>query len=249
MVALNTLTLHEDKTETEAEDIDHFAILSGIFQLTESERIILLFAVAREAMPQSIKLLNALNETETPIDLNLMLIMGINPKQSNPIVTPIDMLRRWQIISLLEPNAPLVNQTIKLDEQILHFILGRPYTNRANRIYLSPVTAPLGYLPTTWQCLVDEITTLWQGLHTPMQALLIGRKTFLPAMLSSLCSQYHIQLQKLAFAGITDITKFWQQLPSINRDAHLFNLALYIDLDDSPAQIDPQKFIHHLQEH
>ena len=258
IVALQSLKLHEEKPNTKEqqsqeqtpESLDYFAIVSSLFQLTENERIILLFAIAREIYPHIISCLSALNNTQQENEqyLSLGALSRIHPKWSWKQITPEHNLRCWNLIRFLEPNKPLYHQEIKLDEQILHFVSGRPYADSGNRIYFKPISAPLYTLPDTWQQLVNEITTLWYEMRIPMNIMLTGRKTFLPAMLSTLCAQQGYTLYKLAFAGITDLHKFWQQLKSANRDARLYSQAFYIDLDERPHEIGAEKFIHQLQQ-
>ena len=226
---------------------DPFSRIIHRFKLNASEQLILLLAAGQELRPDLPELFSKIQNTEAKTALTFSLILGVFTEFDWAAITPASPLRRWQLIEIQSANTALLNQPIRIHEHILFSMLGIAYTEPRVDAFLNHISIPCFTLPKTWQSMTEQIQDLWQHFEGFPAILLTGKKICLPAMLASLCQNWHFVLVKLNFAAITDYKLFWQELRTIGCHARLHGLALYVDLDEGAKEISAHQLINQMQ--
>ncbi|MFF4697391.1 ATP-binding protein [Streptomyces chattanoogensis] len=89
-------------------------------------------------------------------------------------LTPVAPLRRWRLIELDDPTH-LTSTRLRLDERILHFLVGSPYLDARLHGLLSR-TSPPASLPPSYDLAASRVAAGWTGggPDAPLRVELVG---------------------------------------------------------------------------
>ncbi|MFC5249733.1 ATP-binding protein [Streptomyces nigrescens] len=89
-------------------------------------------------------------------------------------LTPVAPLRRWRLVEL-DDETRLTTSRLRLDERILHFLVGSPYLDARLHGLLRRTTAP-ATLPASYDAAADRVAAGWAdaGPDAPLRVELVG---------------------------------------------------------------------------
>jgi hypothetical protein len=138
--------------------------LSQIFNLSQFEQEILLLCVAAEMERSTGPLCATLNGSPQQAFPTFRVAMAVLSEASWQALLPTEPLRHWQLIDVAE-GAELTQSALRIDERILHEVMGMSYVDRRLNGILKPL-APnhLNHLATSHQKLANQVT---EALENP----------------------------------------------------------------------------------
>ncbi|WP_405891684.1 AAA family ATPase [Streptomyces sp. NBC_00133] len=89
-------------------------------------------------------------------------------------LTPVAPLRRWRLVEL-EDETRLTTSRLRLDERILHFLVGSPYLDSRLHGLLRRAPVPES-LPASYDLAASQVAASWAGAgaHAPLRVELVG---------------------------------------------------------------------------
>lgn len=148
--------------------------LTTSFDLSGFERDIVLLTAAAELDPTTAsRCAAASGAPDRPYPtFSLALAALADPHWS--ALTPVAPLRRWRLIELADETR-LTTSRLRLDERILHFLVGSPYLDARLHGLLRRTTAP-GTLPASYRLAADRVAAGWAGSgpDAPLRVELVG---------------------------------------------------------------------------
>jgi ATPase family associated with various cellular activities (AAA) len=134
------------------------ARLSQLFNLTAFEQEILLLCVAAEMERSTSALCATLNGSPQQAFPTFRVAMAVLPAANWQALLPTEPLRQWQLIDVA-PGAELTQSALRIDERILHEIMGMSYVDRRLNGILNPLPPNhLNHLASSHQKLASQVT-------------------------------------------------------------------------------------------
>ncbi|MEU4427304.1 AAA family ATPase [Actinoplanes sp. NPDC024001] len=156
-----------DVEETGASALD---VVCAAFGLTGFERDVLVLAAAMEIEPSAGDRCAKAGGVAYPT-FGLALAVLDEPHWS--ALTPVAPLRRWRLLEVADQGV-LTAARLRIDERVLHFLLGVPYLTAQLHGLVSRVPEPDGTLPPAHQRVADAVAAGWHGDGPPAAADLVG---------------------------------------------------------------------------
>lgn len=150
-------------------------------------------------------------------------------------LTPEAPLRRWRLVHLEDRGGAFLLDRLRIDERILHYLLGTPYLDPGLQGIIEPIPTR-GELVDSHRDLVDQIAALWEHRQEPEPWPLIqlcGEDAAAKETIAvTVCQRLGLTLHAL-FAGMLPtqpedlqrLMQLWQ------REAILSQSALLLDCD------------------
>ncbi|MDN3292739.1 ATP-binding protein [Streptomyces ficellus] len=149
--------------------------LVGCFGLTPFERDVVLLAAAAELDPTAASRCAAAcgDPDRAHPTFSLALAALADPHWS--ALTPVAPLRRWRLVEL-DDETRLTTSRLRLDERILHFLVGTPYLDARLHGLLRRTAVPAS-LPPSYDVAAGRVAAGWTGgagQHAPLRVELVG---------------------------------------------------------------------------
>ena len=173
--------------------------LCQLFELSEFECDILLLCAGIEMYPSFAMLCAKAHGNTNKNYPTFNLALSVLSQAHWSAITPDEPLRYWNLIELEEENF-LTHSPLRIDERILHYLLGVGTSDR----YLSnmvAIPASTKELVPSHQNLVEQITSLLKLEHKttiPIIGLCGSEMDDKQAIASSVCSQFNLQLSSIS---------------------------------------------------
>ncbi len=164
------------------------------------------------------------------------LALAILPASNWAMLTPNSPLRRWQLIEVGASKA-LTLSPLRIDEQILHYLLGVAHLDERLGGILEPLSAK-GHLVPSHQRMVEQMSeTWWQASNQvavlPILQLCGGDVASKRAIATTVCHQVGLNLYKITAEGIpTDNVGLNLVKCLCEREYYLRSVALLLECDD-----------------
>ncbi|MCG3043215.1 ATP-binding protein [Streptomyces sp. S1A] len=144
------------------------------FGLTPFEREIVLLLAAAELEPTTGSRCAAASDDPGRAHPTFSLALAALGEPHWSALTPVAPLRRWRLVEL-DDETRLTTTRIRLDERILHFLLGSPYLDARLHGMLTRAPAPDG-LPPSFEHAAGRVAAAWAGAGpgTPPRVELTG---------------------------------------------------------------------------
>ncbi|MFJ9406298.1 ATP-binding protein [Streptomyces sp. NPDC101393] len=148
--------------------------LTDCFGLSPFEREIVLLAAAAELDPTTGSRCAAASGDPSRTHPTFSLALAALGAPHWSALTPVAPLRRWRLIEL-DDETRLTTSRIRLDERILHFLVGSPYLDAKLHGLLRRTTAP-GGLPPSHERAAGRVAAGWAGAgpDAPPRVELVG---------------------------------------------------------------------------
>ncbi|MFJ8074342.1 ATP-binding protein [Streptomyces sp. NPDC096176] len=135
--------------------------LVACFGLSGFERDLVLLAAAAELEPTTnARCAAASGDPERAYPTFSLALAALGAPHWSAL-TPVAPLRRWRIVEL-DDESRLTTSRLRLDERILHFLVGSPYLDARLHGLLRRTTAP-DTLPASYGLAADRVAAGWAG--------------------------------------------------------------------------------------
>ena len=231
--ALRSTAKSVDEAEealTAMEAISHLEILTNSCGLSPFEQKILLVCAGVQMHVAFGKLIANWHGNENSIHPSFGLMLKGLPDSYWQAISPEAPLQKWQLVRQ-ENQDIVVHSNLKIDESVLHFLLGVHHLSKDLEGMVSAVKTPL-YLSDSQAAQILKLATLVKA-DTDMSYLpviCLKGTNQLPAAMA-ICRQFSLELFKLnmnilssSHEDLVKITNIW------NRDAAIKGYGLYIDM-------------------
>ncbi|URN11235.1 hypothetical protein LUW77_02505 [Streptomyces radiopugnans] len=131
------------------------------FGLTPFEREIVLLLAAAELEPTTGSRCAAASGDPERAHPTFSLALAALGEPHWSALTPVAPLRRWRLVEL-DDETRLTTTRIRLDERILHFLLGSPYLDARLHGMLTRAAAP-DRLPPSFERAAERVAEVWAG--------------------------------------------------------------------------------------
>jgi hypothetical protein len=153
-------------------------------------------------------------------------------------LSPSAPLRHWRLIEVA-PGSPLVKARLRIDERVLHYLLGIQELDARLAGAVTPVTDD-GALTPTHRELGEHIARTWRTVgdaaRLPLMQLIGGSRADKRGVAATAAALVGMRLYAL---GASDLPASTSDLASVvrlwEREAALLHAALLLDLDDAEA--------------
>lgn len=148
--------------------------LTTCFGLSPFEREIVLLAAAAELDPTTAARCAAASGDPSRTHPTFSLALAALGAPHWSALTPVAPLRRWRLIEL-DDETRLTTSRLRVDERILHFLVGSPYLDAKLHGLLRRTTAP-GSLPPSHDRAAARVAAGWAGTgpDAPLRVELVG---------------------------------------------------------------------------
>jgi hypothetical protein len=145
--------------------------LVACFGLTAFERDVVLLAAAPELDPTAgARCAAASGDPERTYPTFSLALAALDAPHWSAL-TPVSPLRRWRIVEL-DDETRLTTSRLRLDERLLHFLLGSPYLDTRLHGRLRRTPAP-DLLPPSYETAVRQVAAGWSDGVRPDAPLLV----------------------------------------------------------------------------
>jgi hypothetical protein len=201
------------------------------FGLTPFERDVLVLAAAAEIDPRTPAACAAASGSPDLAFPTFGLALAALTEPHWTALTPVAPLRRWMLLTIDESSA-LTTSRLRIDERVLHFLLGAPYLDPRVQGLIEAAPRPAA-LPASQQLAAQRIAEIWQRSDTDPRVEIVGadRQTRVEiaahAAAASGLRLFTVRAAELP-ADPTDrdvLTRLWE------REAVLLPAALLVDID------------------
>ncbi|WP_406350624.1 ATP-binding protein [Streptomyces sp. NBC_00658] len=145
--------------------------LTAYFGLTPFERDLVLLTAAYELDPTTAARCAAAGGDPERAHPTFSLALAALDGAHWSALTPVAPLRRWRLVDL-DDETRLTRSRLRLDERILHFLLGSPYLDARLHGQLRRAPVP-DELPPSYDLAADRVTAGWTTTARPGAPLLV----------------------------------------------------------------------------
>ena len=150
-------------------------------------------------------------------------------------LSPNAPLRHWKLLHV-DNSIPLLSSPLRIDESILHFLLGNPCSDDRLQPFIIRLPTIIGYSSDAHRYLIDQGATLWRSTRDqPKSILLVGSTTH---------DRHWVFQQICRLSGRAPYTLYAADIPALpiereqlanawTREALLMDAALYIRTSDA----------------
>jgi ATP-dependent 26S proteasome regulatory subunit len=217
--------------------------LCRVFRLSDFERSIVLLCAAVELEPSLALTCAALQGNPPRPYPTFHLALRCLPNPHWDALTPMAPLRHWQLIDV-QGDDLLATRPLRLDERILHYLMGIAYVDPAldGLVALLPATEGL---PPSQQALATRIQQLWSHkgeTNLPLVHLCGAEPTSRSEIVTAACQAIGIRLYGMDAADVpTDsdgrdrLRRRWDREAALSNSALLVHSSALSEREHPPA--------------
>jgi hypothetical protein len=214
-----------------------------LFNLSPFERDLLLLCAGIE-LEASFAPLCAAAQGDPNCDYpTFSLALAALPEAHWSALSPSAPLRRWQLIRL-DPGRALTRRPLRIDERILHYLVGVQYLDEDLAGLLRPLPGPQDLVPSQ-ETLAREIAATWarasEAGELPVVQLCGPQIEGKRAVAAAVCAMLGLQLYIVPLASLPGDPSELDRLQQLwGREAALAERALLVDCDGT-GEADPAR--------
>lgn len=169
--ALRSLYTEESADTLAAEEADFppieheqsaaFDLLSSAFDLSPFEQAVLLLCAGVELDSEFAQACAAAQGGLPHAAPTFHLALRLFPTAYWSALSPVAPLRLWRLLEV-EKDLPLLSAPLRIDERILHYLVGVSYLDRRLANLFQPLTTPASLVP-SHQTIANEVAATWQA--------------------------------------------------------------------------------------
>ena len=151
-------------------------------------------------------------------------------------ITPASPLRFWRLVEVDRRDQTLANSPLRLDERILHYLVGADYLDERLANFFNLVHAPKT-MPPSYRKHAERIVNLWGSDEPPIIHLTGDWISGRPLLAAASCAALELKLYSLNATDIPansvereTLLRLWQ------RESLLLRSALLLVTDDADAE-------------
>ncbi len=213
--------------------------LCTIFALSDFERDLLLLCAGVELDASFAPLCAAASGDKQRCYPTFSLAIAVLENADWSAFTPSGKLRRWRLIEM-EVGHGLMNSRLRIDERVLHYLMGAPHLDERLLAVVEPVAVMQGLVLSHWQ-VAEEIIAAWSVavsdfLKLPVLQLCGNEVASIRPIAAIACHHLGLNLYTIAAHSIptnpSDLNQFkllWEREVLLNKS------ALLIECDDLEA--------------
>ena len=211
--------------------------LCNEFSLSPFERDVLLLCVGVELDPEFTQISQHAGHQHL-LSPNFHLALSSLSGAYWAAITPASPLRHWRLIDVDRRDQTLASSPLRLDERILHFLVGADYLDERLANFFQLIPAPRT-MPPSYRTHAEKITALWaaESGEPPMVHLTGDWQSGKYALAAASCAALALRLHSLAASDIPTnsveretLLRLWQ------RESLLLRSALFLVTDDADAE-------------
>lgn len=208
------------------------------FNLSPFERDVLLLCAGVELDPEFTQICSQRPEHQHLLNPNFHLALSNLNDAHWAAITPASPLRHWRLIDVDRRDQTLASSPLRLDERILHFLVGADYLDERLANFFQPVPAPRT-MPPSYREHAEKITALWasDSGEPPIVHLTGDWQSGKSALAAASCAALGLRLHALNASDIPTnsveretLLRLWQ------RESLLLRSALFLLTDDADAE-------------
>jgi AAA+ superfamily predicted ATPase len=216
------------------------------FKLSPFERDLLLMCASVELDPDFAHLCAAAQDNAQMTYPTFRLALAALPDSHWSAVTPAGALRHWRLIEI-ESGASLSSSPLRIDERVLHYLLGATYLDERLAHFFESVPVPESLL-SSYRVHAERIIELWSGEDEEQRHIQLSgtARSSRRALAAAGCAAIGVRLHALRAADIPatstereTLMRLWQ------RESLLIRSALLIEsdeVDDAASLRNAQRF-------
>ena len=208
------------------------------FSLSPFERDVLLLCAGVELDPEFTEICSQRPEHQHLLNPNFHLALANLSGAHWAAITPASPLRHWRFIDVDRRDQTLATSPLRLDERILHFLVGADYLDErlANFFQLTPAPRTM---PPSYRKHCEKITSLWasDSGEPPIVHLTGDWQSGKSALAAASCAALGLRLHSLNASDIPTnsveretLLRLWQ------RESLLLRSALFLLTDDADGE-------------
>lgn len=210
-------------------------ILCQLFHLSPFERDLLLLCAGVELEANIAALCATLQGNPQRDFPTFALALATLPDAHWSALTPEAPLRRWQLLQV-EAGRSLTRSPLRIDERVLHFLVGIDYLDAQLSGLLQPLS-PLRIMAPSHLERADEIAATWitalEGKDLPVIQLCGTERESIQAIAASACAQLQLNLYRISLLSLPSLPAEMEQLLRLwQREAILSDSVLLIDCEE-----------------
>jgi len=220
-------------------------LLAAIFELSRFEAEVLLLCTAAELDSDAGKAL-AQRQGGTCIHPTFGLALSLLDDAAWEAVGPHAPLRRWNLVTM-EQGATLLTSPLRIDERVLHFVVGIDSFDPRLRMYMEPLPSARGLVASHAE-IAARMSALWQTSAEPVQlaGLDSGAKR---AIVANACTTMGWQAFVWSVDTLPDAAEMDRVLRLWHREAALSRALLVLDaerVDGAREQLQVERLVRQL---
>lgn len=204
------------------------------FNLSPFERDVLLFCAGVELDPEFTELCS--HEHQHLLQPTFQTALANLADAHWAAITPASPLRFWRLLEVDRSDQTLANSPLRLDERILHYLVGADYLDERLANFFQPVRAPKS-MPPSYRKHAERIVSLWGSQEPPVIHLTGDWQSGRPLLAAASCAALDLRLYSLNASDIPTnsveretLLRLWQ------RESLLLRSALLLVTDDADAE-------------
>ena len=211
--------------------------ICDLFDLSPFERSVLLLCAGIELDARLAPLCAAAQGDSQRDYPTFSLALAALPGAHWSALSPAAPLRYWQLVRL-QPERGLTQGQLRIDERILHYLVGVTYLTEELAPLLQSVSPPEGLVPSQEEIARDMATTLAHADALPLIQL-AGPDSFSRGQIvAAACSHLGLALYRLPAALIPDHSSEIERLRRLwLRESALSRTALLLDCEESDLRL------------
>lgn len=207
------------------------------FNLSSFERDVLLLCAGVELDPEFNEICARDPQYQHLLQPTFHVALANLPDAHWAAITPASPLRFWRLIEVDRRDQTLANSPLRLDERILHYLVGADYLDERLANFFEPVRAPKT-MPPSYRRHAERITSLWaEPDERPIIRLAGDWLSGRPALAAASCAALGLNLYSLNASDIPansvereTLLRLWQ------RESLLLRSALLLVTDNADAE-------------
>ncbi len=212
--------------------------LCNEFNLSPFERNVLLLCVGVELDPEFTQICSEHAEHQHLLSPNFHLALSNLNDAHWAAITPASPLRHWRLLDVDRRDQILAASPLRLDERILHFLIGADYLDERLANFFQLIPAPRT-MPPSYRKHTEKITALWasESGEPPIVHLTGDWQSGKSALAAASCAALGLRLHSLNASDIPTnsveretLLRLWQ------RESLLLRSALFLWTDDADAE-------------
>jgi len=225
-------TSGEKPEEPASEVMSPLQRIASRFELSAFEVDVLVLCAAVELDPNLPRALEASAYSPGLRHPTFQLLLNVLPEPHWSTLMPQAPLRRWRLVELVRGQS-LTSSPLRIEESVLHFLMGGEATDEQLEDLLRTVEIP-GLLPQSYRAPAERLVQIWSARRsntTPVR-LLGNAGSGKGAVAAAACASLGLGLRQLAADSLPGrAAGFEAFLRLLERDSTLNGYGIYLDAE------------------